>query len=245
MRKFIARNCNLAYKMISRLIKGNVILALSGTPKRAKMTLPLINRLIITALCFASLFSFEASAKTDFLSTYKTDLEAVESYLNSISNFSAKFVQKSSGGIVEGKFYLSRPGKMRVEYLNEPKILIVVNGSVLSYKDIELDEVSNISTNTTPASFLTRPNISFAAKDVEITNVVKTDESITISLIKKNRTEAGEFTLTFKTSPALGFAKMQVTNDLGEVTSITLRDVTFPESLSDNLFVIRNKNLPF
>jgi len=184
-------------------------------------------------------------AKTDFLITHKTDLEAVESYLNSIKNFSAKFIQKSSNGTVEGKFYLSRPGKMRVEYLNEPKILIVVNGSVLSYKDIELDEISNLSTNTTPASFLTRANISFAAKDVEITNVIKNNESITISLIKKNRTEAGEFTLIFKTHPALGFAKMQVTNDLGEVTSITLNNATFPESLSDNLFVIRNKNLPF
>lgn len=244
MKKFITLNCNLAYKIASRLI-GNAILARFSIPLKAKMTLPLINQLIIITLFFVNLFSFEAEAKTDFLSTYKTDLEAIESYLNSLSNFSAKFIQKSSGGIAEGKFYLSRPGKMRVEYLNEPKILIVVNGSVLSYKDIELDEVSNIGTNTTPASFLTRPNISFAAKDVEITNVVKTDESITISLIKKNRTEAGEFSLTFKTSPNLGFAKMQVTNDLGEVTSITLRDVTFPEGLSDNLFVIRNKNLPF
>ncbi len=194
---------------------------------------------------FCFLLQENSSAKTNFLTTYKTDLDAVESYLNSIANFSAKFIQKSSNGIVEGKFYLSRPGRMRVEYLNEPKILIVVNGSVLSYQDIELDEVSNLSTNTTPASFLTRQNISFAAKDVEITNVVKSSDSITISLIKKNRTEAGEFALTFKTRPALGFVKMQVINDLGEVTSITLRDPTFPQNLSDDLFIIRNKNLPF
>ncbi len=186
-----------------------------------------------------------STAKADFLTLYKNDLETVESYLNNIKNLSAKFTQKSANGTVEGKFYLSRPGKMRVEYINEPKILIVVNGAVLSYKDLELDEVSNLSTNTTPASFLTRQNISFSAKDVEITNVVKNNDSIIISLIKKNRTEAGEFTLTFKTQPALGFAKMQVTNDLDETTSITLHDVSFPENISDNLFVIRNKNLPF
>lgn len=196
-------------------------------------------------VAFFCILSQEKSlAKTDFLTAYKSDLQAVESYLNSIKNFSAKFVQKSSAGIAAGNFYLSRPGKMRVEYMNQPRILIVVNGSVLSYKDIELDEVSNISTNTTPASFLTRPNISFWAKDVEITNVVKNNESITISLVKKNRTEAGEFTLTFKTSPALGFSKMQVTNDLGEVTAITLHEASFPENLDDDLFIIRNKNLP-
>ncbi len=183
--------------------------------------------------------------KINFLADYKKDLDAIENYLNNIKNLSAKFVQKSSGGLVEGKFYLSRPGKMRVEYADQPKILIVVNGSVLSYKDLELDEVSNIGTNTTPASFLTRPNISFSAKDVEVTSVIKTTESITVSVIKKNRTEAGEFSLTFKTSPALGFAKMEVKNDLGEKTTVSLREVNFPESLSDNLFVIRNTNLPF
>jgi len=207
-----------------------------------------INHTLNFAVCvafFCFLMQEKSLAKIDFLATYKTDLEQVESYLNSIKNFSAKFTQKSANGAVEGKFYLSRPGKMRVEYINEPKILIVVNGAVLSYKDIELDEVSNLSTNTTPASFLTRPNISFLAKDVEITNVVKNNETITISLIKKNRTEAGEFTLIFKTQPALGFAKMQVTNDLGDITSITLHDITFPENLNDNLFIIRNKNLPF
>lgn len=214
--------------------------------------LKFVTKQINYAFCFGFCVAFscfllqqESLAKTDFLTTYKNDLDQVESYLNSITNFAAKFTQKSANGSVEGKFYLSRPGKMRVEYINEPKILIVVNGAVLSYKDIELDEISNLSTNTTPASFLTRPNISFAAKDVEITNVVKNNGLITISLIKKNRTEAGQFTLIFKTQPALGFAKMEVTNDLGDITTITLHDINFPQDLNDNLFIIRNKNLPF
>ncbi len=196
-------------------------------------------------LFFSSQVFAAQNAKNDLLTKYKSDLEAIEVYLNSITNLSAKFIQKSNEGIVEGKFFLARPGKMRIEYNNNPKILIVVNGAVLSYKDLELDEVSNLSTNTTPASFLTRPNISFAAKDVEITHVSKIGDTITISLIKKNRTEAGEFSLIFKTSPALGFAKMQVKNDFGEVTTISLQDVSFPEKLNDDLFIIRNKNLPF
>lgn len=174
MKKFITQNL----RNLKNSQKNNVRIFLNFFA-----TAKLFGAIFLISFCFFA--PQQASAKTDFLATYKTDLEAVEAYLNSITNFSAKFVQKSSNGIVEGKFYLSRPGKMRVEYVNEPKILIVVNGSVLSYKDIELDEVSNLSTNTTPASFLTRPNISFAAKDVEITNVVKNNESITISLIKK------------------------------------------------------------
>lgn len=185
-----------------------------------------------------------AATKTDLIAKHKTDLEAIETYLNNIKTLSANFVQKTAVSTSQGKFYLSRPGKMRVEYIDQPKVLIIVNGAVLTYKDLELDETSNLSTNTTPASFLTRPNISFLAKDVEVTNVKKTEDFITVSVIKKNRTEAGEFSLTFKRNPNLEFYKMEVKTDLNQTTSVTLRDAIFDQELSDNLFVIKNKNLP-
>lgn len=173
------------------------------------------------------------------------DLTPIEDYLNNIKNLSAKFVQESEGGLVEGKFYLSRnpesAGKMRVEYLAEPKILIVVNGAVLSYYDVELDEISHISTNTTPASFLTRPNISFSAKDIEVTKVEKSQGKISISLIKKNRKDAGEFTLVFDSNP-IRFVKMKVKNDLNQTVSVSLSEIDFNSPISNKMFVLRSKN---
>jgi outer membrane lipoprotein-sorting protein len=185
-----------------------------------------------------------AAEKIDFLKEYSKELAQVENYLNNISTLSAKFIQETSNKPnLEGKFFLSRPGKMRIEYLYDPKIIIVVNGSVLAYHDVELDEISNISTNTTPASFLTRENISFSAKDVEVTNVKKSSDQIKISLVKKNRKEAGEFSLIFTNNP-LRFLKMEVKNDLDQVITVTLRDLNFSNELPKNLFIIKNKNLP-
>lgn len=185
-----------------------------------------------------------SAEKTDFLKEYSKELSQVENYLNNISTLSAKFVQETANKpTLEGKFFLSRPGKMRIEYLHDPKIIIVVNGSVLAYHDVELDEISNISTNTTPASFLTRENISFSAKDVEVTNVKKSSDQIKISLVKKNRKEAGEFSLIFTNNP-LKFLKMEVKNDLDQVITVTLRDLNFSSELPKNLFIIKNKNLP-
>lgn len=172
------------------------------------------------------------------------DLSEIESYLNSIKNLSAKFSQESDGNIVSGKFYLERSGesagKMRVEYESNPKIVIVANGSILSYYDVELDEISHISTNTTPASFLTRPNISFSAKDIEITKVQKDSDQIAISLVKKNRKEAGEFTLVFDLKP-LRFAKMKVKNDLDQTILITLSNIDFNSAIPSKLFVLKNR----
>ena len=185
-----------------------------------------------------------AAPKVNFLEEYSEDLSQIESYLNNIKNLSAKFIQESSDkSLVEGNFFLSRPGKMRIEYNAQPKILIVVNGSVLAYQDIELEETSYLSTNTTPASFLTRQNISFAAKDIEIINVKKSEGHIKVSVMKKNRKEAGEFSLIFSTNP-LKFIKMEVKNDLDQIVTVTLADTNFSSPLSKNLFVIKNKNLP-
>ena len=169
----------------------------------------------------------------------KTYLKKIENYLNNIKYLSANFIQESpDGSLVEGLFYLSRPGKMRVEYIAEPKILIIVNGSVLSYIDIELDETSHLRTNTTPASFLTRKKISFSAKDVEITNISNKNDNISVSIVKKNRKEAGEFTLTFQKKP-FKFIKMEVKNELEEKTSIILTNTNFTKKLTNNLFIIK------
>jgi outer membrane lipoprotein-sorting protein len=114
---------------------------------------------------------------------------------------------------------------------------------VLTYKDLELDEISNLGTNTTPASFLTRSSISFLAKDVEITNFVEEEDYIAVSVMKKNRKEAGEFSLVFNKSP-FDFIKMEVKNDLGEKTEITLENKDFNKVFDDKLFIVKNKNLP-
>ncbi len=194
---------------------------------------------IVTCVAFFSLEAVATEKKQDLAEIYKSDLQQVENYLNNIKNLSAKFVQESAeGNLVEGKFLLSRPGKMRIEYSTKPKVIVVVNGAVLSYFDVELDEISRLSTNTTPASFLTRENISFSAKDVEITNVKKTTGQIKISVMKKNRKEAGEFSLIFSTNP-LRFDKMEVKNDLDQTIRVTLSDIDFISPISDKMFVLK------
>lgn len=181
----------------------------------------------------------------NFLENYHNDVIKIEEFLNNISNLKASFIQTIEDSSVEGIFYLSRnkesAGKMRIEYLAQPKVVIVVNGSVLTYHDIELDEISRLSTNTTPASFLTRPNIAFDSKDIEITNIEKNHDQIKISLLKKNRKDAGEFSLIFKNDP-LEFIKMEVKNDLGQLISVSLKNIEFPSSIPNKFFIIKDSN---
>ena len=198
----------------------------------------------ISSLSYPQESLAEETKIVNFLEEYSEDLNQIESYLNNIKYLSAKFTQESEGGnLLEGIFLLSRPGKMRIEYMVDPKIMIIVNGSVLAYRDVELDETSYIRTNTTPASFLTRKNISFAAKDIEITNFEKSKKQIKVSVMKKNRKEAGEFSIIFSRKP-LKFIKMEVENDLDQIVTVTLGRLDFSKKLSKDLFIVKNKNLP-
>lgn len=171
-------------------------------------------------------------------------LNKIESLLNNIKNLSSDFIQNSEGAQATGKFYISRPGKMRVEYKTGPNILITVNGTVLTYKDIDLDEVSNLSTNTTPASLLTRKNISFSAKDIKVDNVKVTNNEVSVTLYKKNRPEAGKFRLFFDKNVTT-FKKMEVIDGLGGVVTVKLLNISYPDNLPSRLFYIKSKNLPF
>jgi outer membrane lipoprotein-sorting protein len=197
--------------------------------------------------CQNSLAQSKSLAKfsgQDFLTKNKADLILVENYLNNIKSLQADFVQETSNGnVVNGKFFLSRPGKMRIEYGQPAPVLIIANGSVLAYTDLELEETSYLTTNSTPASFLTRPHFSFLARDVEITGFSKSADLIKVSVVKKNKKEAGEFSLVFQTNP-LKFIKMEVKNDLDETTKVDFTTSKFGGTIDDKLFVIKNKNLP-
>ncbi len=202
-------------------------------------------KFLLTIFLFCSGIN-QSLAKTnqDFLSQNKSDLTLIENYLNNIKFLNANFTQQvNNGEVSNGRFLLSRPGKMRVEYNKPTPVLIIANGSVLAYTDLELEETSYLSTNSTPASFLTRKNFSFSAKDVEITDFEKSTDTIKVGIVKKNKKEAGTFSLIFKTNP-LRFVKMEVKNDLDEITKVSFTTVKFDETIDDQLFVIKNKNLP-
>ncbi len=197
---------------------------------------------LMSHVAFFLAFSAEASdTKDDLLAKYSNELATVESYLNNIKNLTADFRQITSQGAVNtGKFYLSRPGKMRVRYDTDPAIVIVVNGPVLSYYDVELEEISNLRTNTTPASFLTRKNISFSARDIDLLEVEKERNLIKVTLAKKNNRESGKFSIVFNLNP-VSFLQMEVRNDLDDVVNVSLKNLDLVTDIDDDLFILKTK----
>ena len=125
----------------------------SITQKMSKLTLQKISYAnILFCVAFFCLFSTTALSKNKsekLLNKHQNTISQIENYLNNLNNISAGFTQNAGGNLTKGKFYLSRPGKLRIEYIAKPKVIIIANGSVLTYEDVELEETSHLRTNTT------------------------------------------------------------------------------------------------
>ncbi len=60
----------------------------------------------------------------------RADIARVEEYLNSIRTLRARFIQLTqTGGRSQGTFYLSRPGRLRLEYDPPVPTILIANGA--------------------------------------------------------------------------------------------------------------------
>ena len=96
------------------------------------------------------------------------DVARVQKYLNSLRTMTARFLQYGpDGSTAEGTLYLSRPGRLRVEYDPPTPVLIVSDGRLVHYYDSELRQVSTVRLSETPAAVLVRDKYDFS-KDIRI-----------------------------------------------------------------------------
>lgn len=173
---------------------------------------------------------------------YSKEIKEIEAYLNSISFLKSDFVQESDNTpdqISEGVFHLRRPGKMRIEYKTPDKIAIVANNKKLIYKDFELDEDSKVATKKTPVYFLTKENISFDNDGLTVTDYFQDDLYRKISFVKTGKEEIGELTLFFD-NVNLNLSAMEIKDEFGYKTKITLTNPSFKRFDENNLFDLKN-----
>ena len=148
----------------------------------------------------------------------------------------ARFLQMSSDGdYSEGTIYLSRPGRMRIEYDAPKKILVIADGFNLIYVDKEINQVTAVFLSLTPADLILRENLSFSSDDVLITDFHKSPGIIRISLVKADDPLDGQITLVFSDAP-LELRKWTINDSLGVKTTVSLLGPRFAVSLDSSLF---------
>ena len=164
------------------------------------------------------------------------DLLSIEKYLDGLKTMKARFLQMSSDGdYSEGTIYLSRPGRMRIEYDPPSPMLIIADGSNLIYVDKEIDQATAIFLSLTPADLILREKLSFSSKEVLLTGFHRSPGIIRVSLVKADGPMDGQITLVFSDMP-LELRKWTVNDAQGVKTTVSLLGSRFAVHLDNSLF---------
>lgn len=172
----------------------------------------------------------------------KAVLGRIESYLTGIHTITADFIQAApNGDISTGKFYLDRPGKLRMEYAPPTPVLMVANGSYIVYYDKELDQVSRILLESTLVGFLAREKVRFD-DTVIITGMKRENNILRVSLVQSEHPRDGMLTLEFSDNP-LAVHNIIIKDSAGQVTTVALNNARFNTSIDPELFVFKDPHL--
>ncbi|HYH22358.1 MAG TPA: outer membrane lipoprotein carrier protein LolA [Azospirillum sp.] len=161
-----------------------------------------------------------------------------EQALNAIHTLQSRFVQLNPDGRqASGTFYLSRPGKMRLEYDAPVKDFIVADGLFLFYWDSEMKQQSSTPIGSTLADFILRPDIKLSG-DVTVTDVFRAQGVLEITLVETKDPRKGSLTLVFEDRP-LQLRKWRVLDAQGLTTEVALLNPRVGVQLPSDLFYFK------
>jgi outer membrane lipoprotein-sorting protein len=168
--------------------------------------------------------------------------QEVEDYLNSIRTFKAEFKQYGADSIVRtGVFYLSKPGKVKWEYIEPKRMMIMGNGNQIVYCDYELEEVSYVSSKSVLAHFLSKESINLS-KDISVEKYIKGKHYAELTVYDKaseKETNISKLILKFEYDP---FRLIEISIiDLNEQeTEIIFNNIKTNIDLEKSIFVFKN-----
>ncbi|HNB27145.1 MAG TPA: outer membrane lipoprotein carrier protein LolA [Alphaproteobacteria bacterium] len=170
----------------------------------------------------------------------KIDVARVEDYLNGLSTVKASFQQYTeSEGLAFGRIYLRRPGRLRVEYDPPSEIILVADGTLLSYYDSELNHIEQVPLNLSPMWFLLRDKVKLGG-DVTVTQFKRVADNISIGLQQSDEPDAGAVLLEFGDKP-LELRQWTVIDPAGTQVRVGLYDTEFGVQLANELFATPTK----
>ncbi|MBQ8465483.1 MAG: outer membrane lipoprotein carrier protein LolA [Alphaproteobacteria bacterium] len=171
-------------------------------------------------------------------------VQQVEDYLNNVRTLKASFVQTASNGsTAEGKLFVEKPNKIRMEYNAPTNVLIVGNGDYIIYNDKDLDQVTNIDYDDIPASLILANNIRIDGKQIKVSNYYEDDGSVVITLRYPSKPEIAPITMTFTKKP-FALRQWSIVDPQSVEVIVSLYDVESDTVLDEGLFKFKKAKSP-
>lgn len=152
----------------------------------------------------------------------KADIARAEDYLNTIKTLKARFSQISpAGDEIDGTVFISRPGKMRLDYDPPSPVQVIANGKFLIYFDKQLKQVSYLDLESSIAGVLVRDQVQLDGPDLKLLKISHAPELINITVTHRKDPSQGQITLVFTERP-FALRQWKVVDAQNQLTTVSL-----------------------
>jgi outer membrane lipoprotein-sorting protein len=149
------------------------------------------------------------------------DIARIEAYLETVRTLDSRFLQIGpDGSVAEGRFLLSRPGRLRLEYDSPNPNLFVSDGRAFVHIDKRMSTIAYLPIDATPAGVLVRNTIRLSG-DVSVAAIERGAAALRVALVQTRDPRAGRLVLTFADKP-LALVGWSVVDAQGLTTRLTL-----------------------
>jgi len=165
-------------------------------------------------------------------------LENVSHYLTNLKFLKADFSQINSDDTMSsGTILMKRPGRMRFEYNKPDNTLVLVSAGALAIFDPKGDEAPiTYPIRNNPISLILKGEVDLLNSGIVENYKVSNDEAF-LTIRDPKKPERGSVELVFAgVKPEL--EEFTIKNENGSFTSIYLKDVKYPQTISETLFSI-------
>lgn len=162
-------------------------------------------------------------------------IDRFDRYLQNLTTLTGNFTQTApSGKISTGKFYLERPGLMRLEYNPPVPLLMVAAGGMVYLRDRELETTDSYPVGSTPLKFLLSGTVDIT--EAGNMTLVRHGESMDITFTPGEEEEiTGRLTVSVSL-PEPVITGWHVLDPQHGITVVTLDNVTAGGKIPARLF---------
>ena len=165
-------------------------------------------------------------------------LDKITNYINGIRNLEGDFTQISPKGKVStGKFYISKPGKLRFEYAPPNPFLIVSDGTWLTVKNRARKKSDQYPLSKTPLRLMLSDHIDLS-KQAIVRQIQNNDGIITVALEDKDQLVSGHLILVFNDNTK-ALQQWVVVDAQGRRTTVSLGNTVADTKPDPRLFKVK------
>jgi outer membrane lipoprotein-sorting protein len=168
-------------------------------------------------------------------SSDQAQVAQIEAYINRITTFKADFVQIApNGATARGTMWISRPGRLRVEYRPPVKLRIFATPQWLIVEDCKVKEPQYLPLRSTPAGILIQDRIALSG-EFTVIGVKRENQWITVTIVETKSQEKGQMRLVFRANP-LQLIGWTVIDQNGGPTQVSLESIQAEVPLDKSQF---------